>query len=74
MKAVLFDLDGVLVDSLECWLRAFNETLKKYGLGEIGRENFGRSTRGRNMAVEWSGVVIWPQVLTWEPYFTCEKA
>lgn len=48
-KAVLFDLDGVLVDSFECWFSAFNETLKEFGLREIDRKKFldeywGRST------------------------------
>ena len=48
MKAVLFDLDGVLVNSLECWLRSFNETLKKYGFGEVSKERFGKEYWGQS--------------------------
>jgi HAD superfamily hydrolase (TIGR01509 family) len=47
-KAVLFDLDGVLIDSLECWFQAFNETIGRFGLKQIGREEFLRSYWGHS--------------------------
>ena len=47
-KAVLFDLDGVLIDSFECWFSAFNETLKKFGLREIGKEKFSKKHWGES--------------------------
>ncbi len=39
-KAILFDLDGVLVDSLSSWHRAFNESMKKFGYGEFNKKEF----------------------------------
>lgn len=47
-KAVLFDLDGVLIDSFGCWFSAFNETLKKFGLDEIGEEKFSKRYWGQS--------------------------
>lgn len=40
IKAVLFDMDGVLVDSIEAWFRLFNKTLKYFGKEEFAREKF----------------------------------
>ncbi len=40
MRAILFDLDGVLIDSFESWFLAFNKTLRKFGLDEVTREEF----------------------------------
>lgn len=40
IKAVLFDMDGVLVDSIEAWFRLFNKTLKHFGKEEFAREKF----------------------------------
>lgn len=40
IKAVLFDLDGVLVDSLEAWSKLFNKTLRHFGKEEFTREQF----------------------------------
>ena len=30
VRAVLFDLDGVLLDSKDTWYEAFNDTIKKF--------------------------------------------
>jgi len=38
--AILFDMDGVLVDSSESWYKALNGALKKFGQEEITREVF----------------------------------
>jgi len=40
VKAVLFDLDGVLVDSFESWRSAFNAMLRKYRKKELSVEEF----------------------------------
>jgi HAD superfamily hydrolase (TIGR01509 family) len=40
MKAVLFDLDGVLINSFNSWYLAFNETLEKFGRWKISKEEF----------------------------------
>lgn len=40
IKAVLFDLDGVLVDSFHAWMLAFNAMLRKFGRNELSEEEF----------------------------------
>ena len=45
-KAVIFDKDGVLIDSMESCLRASNETLKHYGHAEMSEEEFRKSFWG----------------------------
>jgi HAD superfamily hydrolase (TIGR01509 family) len=40
VKAVLFDLDGVLVDSVDVWYRSMNETLRKFGKGRVGKGEY----------------------------------
>lgn len=40
IEAVLFDLDGVLIDSFEVWYSAFNDTLKKFMNKTITKEEF----------------------------------
>jgi HAD superfamily hydrolase (TIGR01509 family) len=40
IEAVLFDLDGVLINSFECWYQAFSRMLQAYGKAEISREEF----------------------------------
>ena len=39
-SAILFDMDGVLVDSLDAWWKALNQALKKFGYNEISRSEF----------------------------------
>lgn len=39
-KAILFDKDGVLIDSIDMYLRAVNETLKHYGKKELSKKKF----------------------------------
>ena len=48
IKAVLFDLDGVLIDSYSGWFRLFNDALKHFGFQQITertfRKHWGQST------------------------------
>lgn len=47
-RGVLFDLDGVLIDSYESWFHLFNETLEYFGFKKITeqtfRQHWGQST------------------------------
>ena len=40
VRAVLFDMDGVLVDSFEAWLHLMNATARRFGCPPVGREQF----------------------------------
>jgi len=40
MKAILFDMDGVLVESHDAWFYIFNKALKKFENKEITRKEF----------------------------------
>ncbi len=39
-KAILFDLDGVLIDSSDAWWSAVNATLEKFGKPKVNKEQF----------------------------------
>lgn len=43
MKAVLFDLDGVLVDSREVWFQVMRAAARHFGHPDIAREAFDRT-------------------------------
>ncbi|HID20757.1 MAG TPA: HAD family hydrolase [Methanophagales archaeon] len=40
IEAILFDLDGVLINSFESWYHAFNDMLSAYDKEEMDREDF----------------------------------
>ena len=40
VKAILFDMDGVLVDSIYAWRHVFNDTLKHFGFKKIAKKDF----------------------------------
>ena len=42
IKAVLFDLDGVLVDSADAWFLVFNDSLENLGFMKISRKEFSK--------------------------------
>ena len=46
VKAVLFDLDGVLIDSFEAWFRTFNDSLKQFGLRALPKKEFEKEFGG----------------------------
>lgn len=39
-KAILFDMDGVIIDSLDSWWKALNHALKTYNLPTISKKVF----------------------------------
>jgi pyrophosphatase PpaX len=56
MKATLFDLDGVLVNSIDAWFYAFNETLKHFGLKEIPESEFKERYWGHELEQNLNGL------------------
>jgi HAD superfamily hydrolase (TIGR01509 family) len=42
IKAVFFDLDGVLIDSYSCWFVLFNKALEHFGFKPIDKKTFRR--------------------------------
>ncbi len=49
MKAILFDLDGVLINSFDSWLVAFNETLEKFGKKRISKGEYKKKYLGHEL-------------------------
>ncbi|MDO8480953.1 MAG: HAD family hydrolase [Nanoarchaeota archaeon] len=49
VKAILLDMDGVLVDSTNAWFVLFNKSLKHFENREISREEFETEIRGSNI-------------------------
>ena len=48
-RAILFDMDGVLIDSLESWLSSLNAALKYLDYKEITREEFVKKYWGHDL-------------------------
>jgi len=48
-KAILFDLDGVLINSIDAWYLAFKETLKHVGLRMIDKREFKENYWGQEI-------------------------
>ena len=42
VKAVLFDLDGVLVDSFDAWFHTFNDGLRHFGFRTLSKTDFAK--------------------------------
>jgi len=56
-RAVLFDLDGVLIDSFEAWLRLVRRARRDMGFGGLTREEF---ARGFGQGVEDDAELLFP--------------
>lgn len=50
IKAILFDMDGVLIDSHDAWFDIFNATLKNFGFDTILVSKFDEDVWGINFA------------------------
>jgi len=51
IKAILFDKDGVLIDSIDTCFSAFNETLRYYSENELTKEDYIRECWGKKAEV-----------------------
>jgi pyrophosphatase PpaX len=40
VEAIIFDVDGVLLDSFESWFTSFNQTLIEFGKEQVDRETY----------------------------------
>ena len=40
VEAIIFDVDGVLLDSFESWFTSFNQTLVEFGKEQVDRETY----------------------------------
>ena len=49
LEAVLFDLDGVLIDSFESWYQAFSRMLRAYSKPEMSRKTFRKHCWGPDL-------------------------
>ena len=52
LKAILFDLDGVILDSFEAWYSVFNHVRKDLKLKEISREEFREKVWGGSVEAD----------------------
>ncbi len=49
IKAVLFDLDGVLIDSLDSWHSLYNDTLTHFGKEKMSMNEFKKACMGASL-------------------------
>jgi len=52
LKAILFDMDGVIINSFDAWFTIFNQLKKKYGMKELTKEDFTRKVWGGSVEVD----------------------
>lgn len=52
LRAVLFDLDGVLIDSNRAWFLTFNDICRSVGILPVSPAEFRRNVLGRSLAHE----------------------
>ncbi|MFH1101480.1 MAG: HAD family hydrolase [Methanobacteriota archaeon] len=62
--AILFDMDGVLVDSLDSWWYAMNSALKTYNQKEISREEFIKKYWGHDLRDNLKTMNLDPEIGT----------
>ncbi len=61
-QAILFDMDGVLVDSLDSWWMALNSALKRYKHQEITRDEFTKTYWGHDLKANLKRLHLNPEV------------
>jgi pyrophosphatase PpaX len=60
--AILFDMDGVLIDSLDSWWQALNDALRKFNHHEITREEFIKTYWGHDLKENLKRLGLNPEV------------
>ncbi|MCK5282947.1 MAG: HAD family hydrolase [Nanoarchaeota archaeon] len=48
LKAIIFDMDGVLIDSINGWYAIFNKALEHFEGKTVSKEEFGKNAWGKN--------------------------
>jgi HAD superfamily hydrolase (TIGR01509 family) len=61
-NAILFDMDGVLVDSLDSWWKALNSALKRFKHREITRDEFMKTYWGHDLKANLKRLQLNPEV------------
>jgi HAD superfamily hydrolase (TIGR01509 family) len=61
-SAILFDMDGVLVDSLDSWWKALNSALKRFKHQEITRGEFMKIYWGHDLKANLKRLQLNPEV------------
>lgn len=61
-SAILFDMDGVLVDSLDSWWKALNSALKRFKHQEITRNDFIKTYWGHDLKENLKRLRLNPEV------------
>lgn len=61
-SAILFDMDGVLVDSLDSWWKALNSALKRCKHQEITRDEFIKTYWGHDLKANLKRLQLNPEV------------
>lgn len=61
-SAILFDMDGVLVDSLDSWWKALNSALKRFKHQEITRDEFMNTYWGHDLKANLKRLQLNPEV------------
>lgn len=52
LKAVLFDFDGVIIDSFDAWYDVFNQVRNDFKLKELGKEEFRNNVWGGSVQAD----------------------
>ena len=52
LKAIIFDLDGVIIDSFDAWYHVFNQTRKHFKLTEFSKDKFRKKAWGKILNTE----------------------
>ena len=63
-SAILFDMDGVLVDSLDAWWESLNSSLKAFNLKPMTREEFIRKYWGHDLRDNLKTMKLDPEIGT----------